>query len=201
MTDAVHTLKGRFRGFYPVVIDVETAGFNARTDALLEIAAYTLKMDEQGWLVPDQIFHFHVEPFEGANLEKAALEFTGIDPFNPLRGAVSEKEALTEIFKGIRKGMKEQDCGRAIIVAHNATFDHGFVMAAAERAGLKRNPFHPFSVFDTVTLAGIAYGQTVLARAATAAGLGWDANEAHSAVYDTEQTARLFCTIANAWPR
>ena len=33
----------RFRGFYPVVIDVETAGFNAKTDALLEIAAITLK--------------------------------------------------------------------------------------------------------------------------------------------------------------
>ncbi len=169
MTDAVHTLKGRFRGFYPVVIDVETAGFNARTDALLEIAAYTLKMDEQGWLVPDQSFHFHVEPFEGANLEKAALEFTGIDPFNPLRGAVSEKEALTEIFKGIRKGMKEQDCGRAIIVAHNATFDHGFVMAAAERAGLKRNPFHPFATFDTAALSGLALGQTVLAKACQSA--------------------------------
>ena len=158
MTDAVHTLKGRFRGFYPVVIDVETAGFNAKTDALLEIAAHTLKMDEQGWLVPDQIFHFHVQPFEGANLEKAALEFTGIDPFNPLRGAVDEKEALTEIFKGVRKGMKEQDCGRAIIVAHNATFDHGFVMAAAERAGLKRNPFHPFATFDTAALSGLALG-------------------------------------------
>ncbi len=50
----------RFRGFYPVVIDVETAGFNAKTDALLEIAAITLKMDEQGWLMPDTTLHFHV---------------------------------------------------------------------------------------------------------------------------------------------
>ena len=199
MTDAVHTLKGRFRGFYPVVIDVETAGFNAKTDALLEIAAYTLKMDEQGWLMPDQIFHFHVAPFEGANLEKAALEFTGIDPFNPLRGAVDEKEALTEIFKGVRKGMKESDCGRAIIVAHNATFDHGFVMAAAERAGLKRNPFHPFSSFDTATLAGAAYGQTVLAKAAMVAGMEWDSSSAHSAAYDAGRTAELFCEIVNRW--
>ncbi|HHQ4684736.1 TPA: ribonuclease T [Aeromonas veronii] len=199
MTDAVHTLKGRFRGFYPVVIDVETAGFNAKTDALLEIAAYTLKMDEQGWLVPDQVFHFHVEPFEGANLEKAALEFTGIDPYNPLRGAVSEKEALTEIFKGIRKGMKEQDCGRAIIVAHNATFDHGFVMAAAERAGLKRNPFHPFATFDTAALSGLALGQTVLAKACQSARIPFDNKEAHSALYDTERTTELFCHIVNRW--
>lgn len=137
----------RFRGFYPVVIDVETAGFNAKTDALLEIAAITLKMDEQGWLVPDTTLHFHVEPFEGANLQPEALAFNGIDPTNALRGAVSEYEALHAIFKMVRKGMKENDCSRAIMVAHNATFDHSFTMAAAERASLKRNPFHPFVTF------------------------------------------------------
>ena len=125
----------RFRGFLPVVIDVECGGFNCATDALLEIAAVTIGMDEQGLLYPQDTLFYRVEPFAGANIEPAALEFTGIDPFNPLRGAVDEKEALTEIFKGVRKGMKEQDCGRAIIVAHNATFDHCFVMAAAERAG------------------------------------------------------------------
>jgi len=149
--------------------------------------------------MPDQIFHFHVAPFEGANLEKAALEFTGIDPFNPLRGAVDEKEALTEIFKGVRKGMKESDCGRAIIVAHNATFDHGFVMAAAERAGLKRNPFHPFATFDTAALSGLALGQTVLAKACQSANIPFDNKEAHSALYDTERTTELFCHIVNRW--
>jgi ribonuclease T len=154
----------RFRGFYPVVIDVETAGFNAKTDALLEIAAITLKMDEQGWLTPDTTLHFHVEPFEGANLQPEALAFNGIDPHNPLRGAVSEYDALHAIFKMVRKGMKESDCSRAIMVAHNATFDHSFTMAAAERASLKRNPFHPFVTFDTAALSGLALGQTVLSK-------------------------------------
>lgn len=144
----------RFRGFYPVVIDVETAGFNAKTDALLEIAAITLKMDEEGWLTPDTTLHFHVEPFEGANLQPEALAFNGIDPHNPLRGAVSEYDALHAIFKMVRKGMKESNCSRAIMVAHNATFDHSFTMAAAERASLKRNPFHPFVTFDTAALSG-----------------------------------------------
>ena len=139
----------RFRGFYPVVIDVETAGFNAKTDALLEIAAVTLKMDEQGWLGIDETLHFHVEPFEGALLQPEALAFNGIDPHNPLRGAVSEYDALHAIFKMVRKGIKDRGCNRAIMVAHNATFDHGFMMAAAERASLKRNPFHPFVTFDT----------------------------------------------------
>ncbi|MDU6924422.1 ribonuclease T [Franconibacter helveticus 513] len=191
----------RFRGFYPVVIDVETAGFNAKTDALLEIAAVTLKMDEEGWLSPDETLHFHVEPFEGAILQPEALAFNGIDPHNPLRGAVSEYEALHAIFKMVRKGMKESDCNRAIMVAHNATFDHSFMMAAAQRASLKRNPFHPFVTFDTAALSGLALGQTVLAKACAAAGLAFDTAQAHSALYDTEQTALLFCEIVNRWKR
>ncbi len=191
----------RFRGFYPVVIDVETAGFNAKTDALLEIAAITLKMDENGWISPDQTLHFHVEPFEGAILNPEALAFTGIDPHNPLRGAVSEYEALHGIFKMVRKGIKDAGCNRAIIVAHNATFDHSFLMAAAERCALKRNPFHPFGTFDTAALSGLALGQTVLAKACIAAGIAFDSAQAHSALYDTEQTARLFCEIVNRWKR
>lgn len=193
-------LNERFRGYYPVVIDVETGGFNAQTDALLEIAAVTLKMDQDGWISPDQTFHFHVSPFEGANLEPAALAFNGImHPFSALRGAVSEKEALEAIFKGVRKGLKAAGCQRAIVVAHNASFDHGFLMAAAERASLKRNPFHPFATFDTATLAGLALGQTVLAKACRTAGLSFDNKEAHSALYDTSKTADLFCIIVNRW--
>jgi len=192
-------LKERFRCYYPVVIDVETAGFNPKTDALLEIAATTLQMDQDGWLALDQTVHFHVEPFEGANIEKAAIDFNGIDPFNPLRGAVSEYDALHEIFKVIRKGMKAAGCNRAIIVAHNAAFDHNFLMAASERASLKRNPFHPFATFDTAALAGLALGQTVLAKACQTAAIPFDNSEAHSALYDTERTAELFCHIVNKW--
>lgn len=197
----LNALNARFRGFYPVVIDVETAGFNAKTDALLEIAAVTLKMDESGWLQPDDTLHFHIEPFEGAILRPEALAFNGIDPSNPLRGAVSEYDALHDIFKAVRKGIKDQNCNRAIIVAHNATFDHSFLMAAAERCGLKRNPFHPFATFDTAALSGLVLGQTVLAKACIAAGIPFDASQAHSALYDTERTAQLFCELVNRWKR
>ncbi|MFN3882722.1 MAG: ribonuclease T [Nitrincola lacisaponensis] len=189
----------RFRGYLPVVIDVETAGFNARTDALLEIAAVTLSMDENGYLIPEHTYSANVIPFEGANLEQSALAFTGIDPWNPERQAVSEAEALEAIFKPIRKAIKAQGCKRAILVGHNATFDHGFVNAAAERQNIKRNPFHPFSTFDTATLAGLACGQTVLAKACEVAGIEFDNRSAHSAVYDTEKTAELFCMIVNRW--
>jgi ribonuclease T len=193
-------LKDRFRGYFPVVIDVETAGFNADTDALLEICAITLTMDKLGNLTPASTLHFHIEPFEGANIEREALEFNGIrDPFSPLRGAVAEAEALKEIYKLVRKEQKAADCNRAIIVAHNATFDHNFVMAASERCKLKRVPFHPFATFDTATLSGLAYGQTVLAKACKTAGMDFDNKEAHSALYDTQKTAELFCKIINKW--
>lgn len=192
-------LKHRFRGYFPVVIDVETAGFNSQTDALLEIAVTLLKMDDEGVLGIDKTLHFHIEPFEGANLEPAALAFNGIDPNNPLRGAVSEKEAFLEIFKAVKKAQKASDCHRSIIVAHNAAFDHGFVSKAIERCDLKRSPFHPFATFDTATLAGLAIGHTVLAKACMMAGISFDNKEAHSALYDTERTAELFCYIVNRW--
>ena len=190
----------RFRGYFPVVIDVETAGFNAKTDALLEIAATTLSLDENtGQFSLDETIHFNVDPFEGANLEKAALEFTGIDPTNPLRGAVDEKKAMTEIFKLVRKKMKAAGCQRAVMVAHNAAFDLGFVNAATERCLIKRSPFHPFVSFDTTTLSGLALGQTVLAKACATAGIDFNNSEAHSALYDTEKTAELYCYIVNKW--
>ena len=191
----------RFRGFLPVIVDIETAGFNAATDAMLEIAAVTVTVnDEQKWCI-DEIISKHVNPFEGANLDKASLEFTGIDPEHPFRKqiAVNEVEALNEIFKPVRKRIKEYRCSRAILVGHNASFDLGFLNACVERNNLKRNPFHPFSTFDTATMAGLAYGQTVLSRAAVAAGLEWDDKEAHSAKYDAVQTAKLFCEIVNQW--
>ncbi|NLS55709.1 ribonuclease T [Hafnia alvei] len=200
-TTNLNTLSARFRGFYPVVIDVETAGFDANTNALLEIAAVTLRMTDDGWLEPHETLHFHVEPFVGSVLVPEALAFNGIDPENPLRGAVSEYEALHAIFKAVRKGIKDQDCNRAVIVAHNAHFDHSFVMAAAERAGLKRNPFHPFATFDTAALSGLVLGQTVLAKACIAAEIPFDSTQAHSALYDTEQTATLFCELVNRWKR
>ncbi len=190
----------RFRGYFPVVIDGETAGFNSQTDAFLEIAATTLTLDETtSQLSLDETIHFNVDPFEGANLEPAALEFTGIDPTNPLRGAVDEKKAITEIFKLVRKKMKAVGCQRAIIVAHNAAFDLGFVNAVTQRCSIKRSPFHPFVSFDTTTLSGLALGQTVLAKACATAQIDFNNSEAHSALYDTEKTAELFCYIVNKW--
>ena len=193
------TLAERFRGYLPVVVDVETGGFDERTDALLEIAVVLLEQDGDGTLRPARTVTTHVEPFEGANMDPKSLEVNGIDPYNPLRAARAEREALTHVFDPVRDAVSDAGCTRAVLVGHNAFFDLKFVNAAAERTRIRKNPFHPFSSLDTVSLAGLAYGQTVLARAAVAAGLEWDTDAAHGAVYDTEMTAELFCRIVNRW--
>jgi len=187
----------RFRGFLPVVVDVETGGFNEATDALLQIAAVLIDIDEHGQLYCRETVSCHVTPFEGANLDPKSMEVNGIDVDHPFRFAVAENQALPKIFKPVREAIKGHACSKAILVGHNAHFDLKFINAAAARSGIKRNPFHPFSTFDTVTLAGLAYGQTVLARSIQSAGMEWDSSEAHSAVYDAEMTAMLFCKIVN----
>ena len=189
----------RFRGFLPVVVDVETGGFDAERDALLEIAVSVIEMDEAGWVHPGPVVSTHVTPFPGANLDPRSLEITGIDPDHPFRFAKLERAALEHVFGPVRMALKETKCQRAILAGHNAAFDLGFLNAAIRRTLHKRSPFHPFSCFDTATLGGLAFGQTVLSRAVHAAGLDWDPNEAHSAVYDTERTAQLFCRIVNRW--
>ena len=185
----------RFRGFYPVVVDVETGGFNCKTDALLEIAAVLVEPQEDGTLLRGETIRYHVKPFEGANMEPASLAINGIDPNHPLRPAIEERDALQRIFREVRRAVRENGCTRAILVGHNSSFDLGFLNEAVARCDIKRNPFHPFSSFDTATLCGIAYGQTVLSRAVKAAGMTWDEDSAHSAAYDAEITADLFCDI------
>ncbi len=192
-------IANRFRTFLPVVVDVETGGFNSATDAILEISAVLLAMNGEGRLEIEQTFFHRVKPFPGANIEEAALKFTGIDPYHPLRIAREEKEVFRDMFSIIRSSIKAHQCRRAILVAHNSHFDHGFINAAAQRHNLNRNPFHPFSSFDTATLSGLAFGQTVLSRACEAANIDFNNDLAHSARYDAERTAVLFCHIVNKW--
>ena len=195
--EQAYPISRRFRSFLPVVVDVETGGFNPKTDALLDIASVLLRLDDDGRLRRGKTHRFHVLPFPDSNIEPAALEINRIDPHHPLRPAIPERDALQRVFREVHQEMRNTECTRAILVGHNAHFDLSFLNEAVTRTGIKRNPFHPFSVFDTVTLGGVAFGQTVLARAARAAGLDWDADAAHSAAYDAEQTADLFCEIVN----
>ena len=199
----ISPISERFRHYLPVVVDVETAGFNAKTDALLEIACIPILMDEHGKFYAGEAVNAHIEPFEGANLEKRALEFTGINPDSPFRKAISEDEktAMKRIFKHLKTVRQQSHCTKCILVGHNAHFDLGFLNAIIERTHTKnQSQFHQFSVLDTVTLSALAFGQTVLARACQYAGIEFSGSEAHSALYDTQKTAELFCYILNNYP-
>lgn len=201
MVERKNKLSERFRGFYPVVIDIETSGFNPTNNAILEVAAITLQMDSDGWLSLDKTLQFNINPFPGAVIEPAAIAFNGIDLTDLLRAAVDEQVAIESIFKMVRKEIKHAGCNRAVMVAHNAQFDHDFLMVAAQRCKIKRNPFHPFTTFDTAVLGGVVYGQTVLAKACEVADINFDHKEAHSALYDAQKTAHLFCDIVNRWKK
>lgn len=187
----------RFGGFLPVVMDVETSGLNPQTDGLLELAAVTLQMDEKGELRPDQTIAYAIEPFNGANRDPEALAITGIDPDEPLRYAVTEQQALHHLFIKIHKAVQEAGCRRAVLVGHNVWFDLAFLQAAIKRCPALHSPFHSFTTLDTATLSAVALGQTVLARAMKAARIPFDVDQAHSAIYDAQKTADLFCLIVN----
>ena len=191
-------MKHRFRGFLPVIVDVETAGIDPQKNALLEMCIVLIDLDEQGRFFPKEHFFEHILPFKDSVLDAESLAFNQIDPFQPLRFAVDEKLALERLFLPIEQAVKHSQCSRAVLVGHNAWFDLLFLKAAVKRSGV-HFPFHAFTCFDTATLAGMAYGQTVLAKAVKEAGISFDQSEAHSAIYDAQKTAELFCVIANTW--
>lgn len=191
-------MKERFRGFLPVIVDVETAGVDPERNALLEVCIVLITQDNQGHFHPGEHYFEHILPFDGAQLDEKSLAFNQIDPFQPLRYALDEKSALSNLFKPIKQAIKAQSCQRAVLVGHNAWFDLLFIKAAIHRCGL-HSPFHAFTCFDTATLAGLIYGQTVLAKAVEAAGIDFNPEEAHSAIYDAQKTAELFCTMLNVW--
>jgi ribonuclease T len=192
-------LARRFRGLLPVVIDVETSGLNPDTDALLEIAAVSVQINEQGKFYRHETCAYHVEAFAGARLDPEALAITGIDPTYPLRFAIPELQALERIFEFVRAQLKATQCYRALLVGQNAWFDLSFILAACKRTKIKHNPFHTFTMIDTASLSAVALGETVLARALRRARIPFDVKYAHSAIYDAERTAELFCFLVNKW--
>ncbi len=194
-----HSISTRFRGFLPVVVDVETGGVNPAVDALLELAAVSLKMDENGIISPDKTYHYHIIPFDGGNLDPNALAFNKIDPGHPFRFAVTEEQALNEFFAAIFNECQDKKCSRAVLVGHNAWFDQQFLNSAVTRAKIKHNAFHRFTSLDTATLGALAFGQTVLAKAMESAKIPFNTDDAHSALYDAQSTADLFCAIVNRW--
>ena len=191
-------LKNRFRKYLPVVVDIETGGFDPELNAILEIAITLIEENDNKFVVGETHRH-HIIPFKNSIIEKESLEFTKIKLDHPLRNAIDEKDALNDIFKIINKVKNKYECSRAILVGHNAHFDNSFLDAAIKRNNIKRTPFHKFSVIDTVSLGVLATGQTVLARICDKLEIDYDNDQAHSAAYDALVTAKVFCSIVNSY--
>jgi len=189
-------LKERFRKFLPVVVDLETGGFDPKNNAILEIAIQLID-ENDSMLILGESHRFHINPFDGLIIDNDALEFLKLDLNHPLRQAVNEKFALKEIFQIINKQKSKFDCSRAILVGHNAFFDHSFLLEACKRNNIKKSPFHSFSLIDTVSLGVLATKQTVLARICKELDVSYNNEEAHSAAYDAMVTAQVFCKIIN----
>ena len=190
-------LNQRFRKYLPVVVDLETGGFDPINNAILEIAVTLIGQNDKYELVILDTHRYHIDPYKDLIVEQESLDFTKIKLDHPLRKAVSEKEALTELFKIINKAKSEYSCSRAILVGHNAHFDLAFIKESIKRNNIKKSPFHPFSVLDTVSLGAMHTQQTVLARVCESLSIDYDSNEAHSAAYDAEITAKVFSNIIN----
>ena len=192
-------LSNRFRGYLPVVVDVETGGLDSLVHPLLQVAAVALKIDENGTLVTDWEQSWDITPYTNAPLDPESLKINRIDPWDTNRNDIPEREALQELFRRVSTTQKAHDCTRSILIGHNSAFDLRFIHQAATRSQIKRVPFHPFSSLDTCTLAAVACGQTVLAQACIKLGIDFDNNLAHEAVYDARKTAELFCLVVNRW--
>lgn len=195
-----HPLSQKFRGYYPVVVDIETGGLDPQQHTILDIAAITLTLDKKGKLVPLKEYQTHVYPHPDYITTPEALKINKINLKHLEFSGVSEKQALQSIFKPIRAAQTAHDCKQSILVGHNAFFDLAFINAAAKRSKVRRNPFHQYSTLDTVTLSGVMLGHTVLVKACELAGISFDRKQAHTALYDAQKTAQLFCSLVNkAW--
>lgn len=184
-----------FGQYYPIVIDCETSGVDPQQHAMLELA-YTCLEIVEGKLVPGESETFHIYPFEGAAFDDGSMKIHQIDPYYPLRYAITEKEALEALNKVVIPRLLEHKQRRAILVGHNAWFDLAFLNAAYERQKVK-SVFHRFTSLDTATLSAFLLRETVLARALYRARVGYDPKQAHSALYDSQKTAELVCALWN----
>ena len=191
-------LSERFRGYLPVVLDLETGGFDHQANPILELACCFVQMQDDRLSIKSAE-NWNVQPIAGMVVEPASLKVTSIDLDDPHRDAQDEAWVLKEFFSLVRAEMKLQGCHRAILVAHNASFDQGFLNTACDRQKIKRNPFHPFTTLDTATLGALAYGHTVLREACRRANIEFSEARAHGAPYDADRTAELFCHIVNTW--
>jgi DNA polymerase-3 subunit alpha (Gram-positive type) len=123
-----------------IIFDLETTGFSAAGDRITEIGAVRIRGEQ----ILDSFSTF-VNP--GRSLSSEIIKVTGITD-EMLQDAPKEEEALQAFYRFIGDE-------KATLVAHNASFDMGFLRAAAKRCNLKCL----FSSIDTVPMSRSLFKQ------------------------------------------
>ena len=155
-----------------VVFDVETTGLSAIYDSIIELAAVKMKDGN----VIDQFEEF-IDP--GHPLSATTIQLTGITD-DMVKGSKSQEQVLKEFYEF------SKDC---ILVAHNASFDMGFLNTGYENVGIPRTQ-QP--VIDTLELSRMLHPQLKSHRLNTLAKrYNVSLEQHHRAVYDSETTGQL----------
>ncbi|MDE5412929.1 PolC-type DNA polymerase III [Alkalihalobacterium chitinilyticum] len=155
-----------------VVFDVETTGLSAVYNTIIELAAVKVKNGE----IIDR-FESFADPHEP--LTKIIIDLTGITD-DMVKGAPEIDDVLRDFHAF---------CGDAILVAHNASFDMGFLNVGYRKIGLGDAP-NP--VIDTLELARFLYPQMKNHRLNTLCKkFDIELVSHHRAIYDAEATGFL----------
>ena len=155
-----------------VVFDIETTGFNKETDSIIEIGAVKVR----GEKIVDRFSHF-------------------IDPERPIPEHITKLTSITDqdvAGQGtIAKILPEflSWAGECALVAHNASFDTGFIANKAARLGL--SPIR-LTIVDTLELSRGLYELKRYTLDSVARHLGVELKSHHRAVDDAECTAEIF---------
>jgi len=176
--DALLTAVGKARF---VAFDFETTGLDAGRDRIVEIGAvgFRLEQNAEGWkAIPDGEYETLVNP--GCPIPPGVSAIHGIDDL-AVSSAPYWKDAAAVFFPFI---------DGAILVAHNAPFDLGFLKAESARAGLE-NPPNP--AWDTVSIAKTAIsGLPGYSLKSLSASFGIDQLAAHRGADDARVCMELF---------
>ncbi|MGN0665117.1 MAG: PolC-type DNA polymerase III [Huintestinicola sp.] len=177
LTDAVRVYKDTPITGKLIVFDLETTGFSASGDAIIEYGAVKLDSLELG-----ETFSSFANPEKP--IPERIVKLTGITD-DMVKDAPSQKEALERFI---------EFCGEnPVLIAHNAGFDTSFIRAACKKFGIKFN----FSVIDTVVMARSMLPELKKHKLdVVAKHLGLGEFDHHRAFEDAKMLGRIFIKLA-----
>lgn len=169
-------------------IDIETTGLDRDNHDIIELGAIIARMKDGEFIVIDEL-NLKIQPKNIDKAEPQALRINGYNEADWLF-AVSLQDAMKELAK---------KTDGAIFVAHNVTFDYGFIESAFKKTNTE-NKMH-YHRLDTISLAfGILHSNDDISKLSLRAlceKYGIENKRAHSAFADAYATYEVFKKLMN----